>query len=315
MVVGLPGMGKTTALINICKQLTAAGIAPDCLLLPRRHRREAYRHAIGPMRTVDFDGLGFNPLRVDAPGATAHIDVAGTLRDIFASIFPDLGEIQLEELRAAIRQSYEDLGWGKRDGERPQPPAFRTFLEILRSRAKPNQNLLARLQELDDYGFFESGLADAGLLADSRPTLVRVHLSTNDILQRAFAGFVLYNVYKDMFRRGVQQSLTHAIIFDEAHRAAKLRLIPRLAKECRKFGLSLALASQGVRDFDPALFEAIASYLVLRVTESDARTLARNTGPATVQQRTADRLKALEPYHAMFFSTTSNRATTLRLKS
>jgi DNA phosphorothioation-dependent restriction protein DptH len=120
-------------------------------------------------------------------------------------------------------------------------------------------------------------------------------------------------IYKDMFRRGVRNTLTHAIIFDEAHWAAKLKLIPRFAKECRKYGLSLALASQGVRDFDGALFEAVASYLVLRVTEADARTLARNTGPTADQQRTTDRLKAREPYHAMFFSAATPKPTTLKL--
>ena len=93
-----------------------------------------------------------------------------------------------------------------------------------------------------------------------------------------------------MFRRGVQGQLTHAVVFDEAHRAARLKLIPRFAKECRKFGLALALASQGAKDFDPALFEAVGSYLVLRVTEGDARALARNTGATADQQRTADRL-------------------------
>ena len=304
MMVGLPGMGKTTALINISKQLEAAGIAP-VIFSYHDDIDEKLTDTLGPLRTIDFDGLGFNPLRVDAPGPTAYIDVAGTLRDIFASIFPDLGEIQLEELRGAIKQSYDDLGWNDRGGDRPDPPRFRTFVEILKSRPKPNQNLLAQLQELTDYGFFDGEDGAASILMDHRPTLVRVHLSTNEIVQRAFSAFVLYSIYKDMFRRGVQDSLTHAIIFDEAHRAAKLKLIPRFAKECRKFGLALALASQGVRDFDGAMFEAVASYLVLRVTEADARTLARNTGATAEQQRTTDRLKALEPYHAMFFTASS----------
>ncbi|WP_163454566.1 hypothetical protein, partial [Escherichia coli] len=82
----------------------------------------------------------------------AYIDVAGTLRDIFASIFPALGEIQLEELRTAIKQSYDDLGWNVPNRESLHPPRFRAFFDILKSRAKPNQNLLARLQELADYG-------------------------------------------------------------------------------------------------------------------------------------------------------------------
>ena len=32
------------------------------------------------------------------------------------------------------------------------------------------------------------------------------------------------------------------MIFDEAHRAAGLKLIPTMAKECRKYGISLVLA-------------------------------------------------------------------------
>jgi DNA phosphorothioation-dependent restriction protein DptH len=312
MVVGLPGMGKTTALINIAKQLASAGIAP-VIFSYHDDIDEKLAEVLGPLRTVDFDGLGFNPLRVDAPGPTAYIDVTGTLRDIFASIFPDLGEIQLEELRGAIKQTFDDLGWSGRSSDRPDPPRFKTFVDILKSRPKPNQNLLARLQELTDYGFFNGEGGAASIIMDHRPTLVRVHLSTNDIVQRAFSAFVLYSIYKDMFRRGVQDRLTHAIIFDEAHRAAKLKLIPRFAKECRKYGLALALASQGVRDFDGAMFEAVANYLVLRVTEADARTLARNTGAMAEQQRTADRLKALEPYQAMFFTASTAKPRVLRL--
>jgi hypothetical protein len=103
-------------------------------------------------------------------------------------------------------------------------------------------------------------------------------------------------------RRGVQPRLTHAVVFDEAHRAARLKLIPQFGKECRKSGLALALASQEARDFDPSLFAAVGSNLVLRVTEADARTLARMTGSTLEERRTADRLKALERYTALFFA-------------
>jgi hypothetical protein len=40
------------------------------------------------------------------------------------------------------------------------------------------------------------------------------------------------------------------MIFDEAHRAARLKLIPTMAKECRKYGLSFVVASQEAKDFD-----------------------------------------------------------------
>ena len=314
MLVGLPGMGKTTCLINICRQLSAANVAP-IVFSYHDDIDEKLHECSGTLKFVDYGGLGFNPLRVDAAQPTGYVDVAGTLRDIFASIFPDLGDLQLEELRQAIKQSYTDLGWGNRSAGSIQSPVplFRAFFDILTTRPKPNLGLLARLQELADYGFFESTGDRASLLDECRPTVVRIHGTTNGMLQNAFSSFVLYSIYKDMFRRGVQSRLTHAVIFDEAHRAARLKLIPQFGKECRKFGLALALASQEARDFDPSLFAAVGNYLVLRVTETDARTLARMTGSTLEERRTADKLKALERYTAIFFGEGRPRPTSIRL--
>jgi hypothetical protein len=153
MLVGLPGMGKTTCLINICRQLAGAGVAP-IVFSYHDDIDEKLQESLGDLDFVDYDGLGFNPLRVDATHATAYVDVTGTLRDIFASIFPDLGDLQVEELRQAIKQSYTDLGWGDRSAgpmNRPNPQ-FRAFFEILATKSKPNLGLLARLRELADYG-------------------------------------------------------------------------------------------------------------------------------------------------------------------
>jgi DNA phosphorothioation-dependent restriction protein DptH len=314
LMVGLPGMGKTTCLINICRQLAKAAITP-IVFSYHDDIDEKLARVIGPLNLVDYDGLGFNPLRIDSDKPRAHIDVAGTLRDIFGSIFGDLGDLQLEELRQAIKQSYDDLGWDS-DGApaaRATPP-FRAFFDILNAKHKPNQNLLARLRELADYGFFDGAGERASLLRECRASIIRVHGTTNGMLQNAFSSFVLYSIYKDMFRRGVQAGLTHAIIFDEAHRAARLKLIPQLAKECRKFGLALALASQEAKDFNPALFSAVGNYLILRVTEMDARILARMAGSSDQERRIADRLKGLERYTGLFFGEGRSRPTTISLQ-
>jgi DNA phosphorothioation-dependent restriction protein DptH len=61
-----------------------------------------------------------------------------------------------------------------------------------------------------------------------------INRTANEVLQRAFATFVLYSIYKDMLKRGPQKGLTHAVVFDEAHRASRLKLLPRMAKESRK---------------------------------------------------------------------------------
>jgi hypothetical protein len=89
--------------------------------------------------------------------------------------------------------------------------------------------------------------------------------------------------------------------------------LPTMAKECRKFGLALVLASQEVRDFHPSLFSAVANYLALRTVEVDARALARNVAPSDQEKRVADRIKQLKKFEALFFREGQNRPTQVQL--
>jgi DNA helicase HerA-like ATPase len=91
------------------------------------------------------------------------------------------------------------------------------------------------------------------------------------------------------------------VLFDEAHRAARLRLIPTMAKECRKYGISLVLASQEARDFNISLFSAIANYLVLRLNEGDAKTLVRNVASSDQERALVDRIKQMDRFRALYF--------------
>lgn len=303
MIVGLPGMGKTTCLINLCRQLQAGGVTP-IVFSYHDDIDERLVELFPDVASHDCRDLGFNPTRIVEPSPVAHVESAGQLRDIFAAIFPDLGDLQLEQLRGAIKQSYEAAGWG--GAHTPtRVPAFRDFLQRLRREGKLDtrtKTLLARLTELDDFGFFAAAEGEASLLDSTTPQLIRVHAVANEVVQRAYASFVLYRIYQDMFRRRRQERLTHAVVFDEAHRASRLKLLPTMAKECRKYGLALIVASQEARDFDSGLFAAIANYLVLRVTDTDARVMARNVAPSNQERRMADRLKNLPKFEALFFA-------------
>ena len=315
LVAGLPGMGKTTCLLNLCKQMVAAGIRP---LVFSYHQDIDHQleELLGGVRFVDFDGLGFNPLSVvDLESPTAYLDVAGSLRDIFSSIFPELGDLQCERIRSAIKESFVEAGWSaSRRGD--QEPQFKRFIDLLRSDAKPNmglRTLLARLGELEDYGFFETGNSCQSLWSSESPIVIRIHTTQNETLQRAFASLVFYGLYKQMFRRGIQGEITHALIFDEAHRAAGLKLIPTMAKECRKYGISLILASQEARDFNASLFSAIANYLILRLTEADAKALVRNVATARQERTLIDRIKQMERFKALYFCEGKQRPSTVFL--
>ena len=317
LVAGLPGMGKTTCLLSLCRQMVDSGVQP-IVFSYHQDIDERLADLVESVRFIDFRGLGFNPLKVvDRMSSTAHLDVAGSLRDIFGAIYPDLGDLQGERVRSAIKESFVEAGWGVPKSDPPEP-AFKRFVEILRNDPKPDRGLktlLARLGELEDYGFFESGDSRESLWESDRPVVVRIHGTQNDVLQRAFASLVFYGLYKDMFRRGIQERITHALIFDEAHRAAALKLIPTMAKECRKYGISLVLASQEARDFDVSLFSAIANYLVLRLTEADAKALVRNVATVRQERTLIDRLKQMDRFKALYFCEGKQRPALVSLRS
>src|SRR5262249_43078068 len=221
-------------------------------------------------------------------------------------IFPELGDIQGERIRKAIKESFIEKGWDDPNAvlSELQEPEFSRFVESLRDDPKPDRGLrtlLTRLEELADYGFF--GLAETrqSLWQSDQPIVIRIHTTQNDNLQKAFASLVFYGLYKDMFRRGIQHRITHALVFDEAHRAAKLTLIPTMAKECRKYGISLVLASQEAKDFNVSLFSAIANYLVLRLNEADAKALVHNVASSDQERTLIDKIKQMERFKALYF--------------
>jgi len=320
LVVGLSGMGKTTCLINICRQLWEQEVVP--IVFSYHQDIDKHLSSLFPsIRFVDYDGLGYNPLAQPAQESKrTFLDVAGDLRDIFLAIFPELGDIQGEELRQAIKESYLEKGWsstaaGPTDAAEP---AFGRFVEILRAKPKKDrglQHLLARLQELEDYRLFSPGTDMGSLWVSPQPVVIRVHSTQNEYLQRAFASLLFYGLYKGMFYRRPQERITHYIIFDEAHRASRLRLIPTMAQECRKYGIGLILASQQTRDFNVSLFSLIANYLVLRLTDQDTKALVRNVTTSDQERSLVDKIKQLERYRAFFFCEGHRKPAYVRLSS
>ena len=320
LVAGLPGMGKTTCLLSLCKQMLTNGIRP-IVFSYHQDIDERLESLVKSVRFIDFHGLGFNPLQVrDRESRMAYLDVAGTLRDIFATIFPEIGDIQAERIRKAIKDSFVETGWDQPNAvlANLKEPEFKRFLELLRNDPKPDRGLrtlLGRLEELADYGFFDIGESRESLWDSDRPIVIRIHTTQNDNLQKAFASLVFYGLYKDMFRRGIQDRITHAVIFDEAHRAAGLTLIPTMAKECRKYGVSLVVASQEARDFNISLFSAIANYLVLRLTDVDAKALVRNVASSQQERALIDKIKQMDRFKALYFCEGRSRPSIVNLMS
>lgn len=299
MVVGLPGMGKTTTLINITAQLAQQGVIP-IVFSYHDDMDEKLAQRLDPLSRVTYQSLGFNPMIVPDTGSQPYVDNVGMIRDIFGAIFPELGDVQLGQIREALKQSYQEQGWSL--SQRGPVPPFRRFFDILKTSPKPDKGIMQRLGELSDYELFDAGGRVRSLLDDPNPVVVQLHQSGNQMVQTAFALFVLHSLYQDMLARGTQQRITHAIIFDEAHKASKLNLLSTMAKEARKFGISFILASQESRDFDDSMYTAVGSYLSLRVNESDARAIAKVMAQSSSSRKIADSLKSLTRYEGLFYT-------------
>jgi DNA phosphorothioation-dependent restriction protein DptH len=78
-----------------------------------------------------------------------------------------------------------------------------------------------------------------------------------------------------MFLWGKMDKLRLIVILDEAHRLAKDTSLPKLMKEGRKFGIGIVVASQGVRDFHPAIFENAGTKLLFRTNYPDSKKAAQ----------------------------------------
>ncbi|MYD86730.1 MAG: hypothetical protein F4137_19395 [Acidobacteria bacterium] len=75
------------------------------------------------------------------------------------------------------------------------------------------------------------------------------------------------------------------------------------------------LASQEARDSDGSLFSAIANYLVLRLTETDAKVLVRNVATARQERTLIDRIKQMDRFKALYFCEGRQRPSSVSLRS
>ena len=207
LIAGLPGMGKTTCLLNLCRQMINADIKP-IIFSYHEDIDEKLEQSVDSVRFIDFNGLGFNPLHVvDPENRMAHLDVAarcGTSSTPFTRTSVTCRRIASAGPSGTVspKRAGETLlrllpTWRSR-----RSTASWRFCAATLSRIRACTPCWRELDELDDYGFFQVSESYGSLWESEQPTVVRIHTTQNDNLQRAFTSLVFYGLYKDMFRRG-----------------------------------------------------------------------------------------------------------------
>lgn len=304
LLVGISGMGKTTATLNILARMHQAGVIPFAVDF-HGDLAERLPQVLGGEKVLVLDpaeGLALNPMSLtsrDRERRNGWKEHCYTLADVWCSVFPDFGELQRDAIVRSMQQAYERAGFASAEAPDEFPP-FESFFEILgEGQDQRSQSIIARLRPFFDLETFttEGSVVPFDTIAE-QPTILRLSSISDEWRQTAIAGFFLQRLYREMFTRGEASYLRQVILLDEAHRASKLELLSRFMKEARKFGIALILASQRVDDFRQDVFDTTGSLLMMRVGDRDARRLKQILGGTNTQTI----LQSLQPYTALFRS-------------
>ena len=98
------------------------------------------------------------------------------------------------------------------------------------------------------------------------------------------------------------KKITHALVIDEAHLIRNFDRIPRLAREARKYGVSLVLASQRFNDFDDDVTANAGTAVFFKSNEDDARKVAKHIEHSDQQKEIVDMVRSLENHHAIYYN-------------
>jgi DNA phosphorothioation-dependent restriction protein DptH len=311
LIVGIPGMGKTTSIKNICYKLADEKIYPFIFDFHGDLAKDMLQ-TLGKDKCLVLDaaqGLPFNPLEVDPVRRqqergwiTHYFEVA----EILANIYPSFGELQVSYLRQILKQCYEGAGYAA-SAVKPMPPRFIEFWRCLKEKAETDREarkIAARLEPIFELVLFKEELENSYPLSHllQRVTILDLHSLENEENQRVAASFFLQRLYRDMFSHTEEDRLRNAVILDEAHRVARLSLIPKMMQECRKYGILFILASQRVEDFDKGVLDSAGNHLYLRVNYPDAKRLSAYLGGREAHGDHVRRLQDLHKFRALFRS-------------
>jgi hypothetical protein len=264
-VVGDLGTGKTQLLKSLIAQIASAkeanmGVAPNILIFDYKkdYSSEEFVKAVGA-KVMKPEHLPLNLFSL----ANAQSSVAPWLSrykffaDVLEKIFPNVGHVQLANLRDAIKKSYEDLkGIGK------EPTIYdiaRNYEEIVPKR----DSISSILTDMVDMELFSPD-ADSGQgfdqFLDGVVVLSLNLLGQDDRTKNMLVAIMLNMFYERMLKvpkrpyYGVspqRRVVDSFLLVDEADNIMKYQfdVLRKLLLEGREFGMGVILASQYLSHF------------------------------------------------------------------
>ena len=184
------------------------------------------------------------------PYALAEVcDLSGAQSDLLYLAFKKVdGEgYGLEELVSAVKAAAEEWGFQRN-----------TLMATLR-----------KIQALNEFVFFGGNVDVGGLVKPGRLSVLDLSGNVDERVRRTIVGVVLEKIFTAR-RRGEIPPLT--IVVEESHRFAPQgaggycgSVLRRIAREGRKFGVTLCLTSQRVAGLDKDILTQCGTKIILRI--------------------------------------------------
>ena len=258
--VGMSGTGKTTVVRTILHQLELQNV--PLIIFDLHDDFEA-------KKKINFSDITINPLELDGltPKEKA-IEFAYICKRIFG-----LGDQQENKLREAIVHCYQARGIDQLDKSTwiIQPPTLHDineFLEVNRD-GKTVDTLLGRVKFFHRVELFMSETRCPFQDMFNGSTVIKlIEFSDNPDLQTALCEIFLNKLLFTVKKAG-QSKLRAYCVIDEAHilddgKDSYRSPLVKIAREARKYGLGLIMASQMPKDFSKSVLHNTATIISLK---------------------------------------------------
>lgn len=273
MIVGTSGSGKTFLIKNILlPQMIRNDLGTVIVDFNGDFIQQDFLDAMGGKLRhikVDIEGLGFNPLVIQAKGRPFKLaSFIYTFSELLQKIFK-LGTQQHAAFVKVMTQQYRRLNFPEVIDDafilaQKKWPNFRTLALNLEDVDEKAANRIVSLADLNIFS--ENDVAFSDMLMQS--CVLDIKDLPGDEIKRAVVELILNGLYNRLLSNGAKKEnelrTDFFLIVDEAHKIANLPCISTLMREARKFGVGVILSSQRANDFNEDIISNASTRFIFR---------------------------------------------------
>lgn len=329
ILTGQPGSGKTQSLMTMVTRLWQEHRVPSLLFDFQgeyKDKSDFIQETQAQVISIIEEGIHFNPLDpgmdTDHPGRRLNYRYFSyEFVDSIHNIFSQIGIIQRSLLQKAIVDAFEKKGFtSDPDTWNNDLPNLQQVKEILQEQSKERDGnhtnidkMLAQLNlffeetifQKEDRLPFERLLKQVTILQLTGPEQIRLCASR----------FLLDKLYSYMISKGISQKIQVVFVVDEAHKLCSEAKIRNFAREARKYGIVLVLASQDPKDFHRNIASNANTFITLQLAQPGAYSIARSFGifRKSDQEKLMQNIMSLSTGKALLRNNTYNPYTSLTM--